>query len=220
MPLDDASADLGVTDSALVDGSRRLRQSKLKRFVDILGSAGGLIFLGPFLLLIALLILIDSRGPILFRQRRTGFDGRTFVIYKFRSMRVVEDGDEIQQARRDDCRTTKVGAFLRRTSIDELPQLLNVLKGDMSLVGPRPHAVSHDEYYSTVIVQYRQRFLARPGITGLAQISGCRGETPNVEAMAVRIAHDLTYIREWSFSGDISILMKTMLIGPFDPAAY
>ena len=220
MPLDDASADLGVTDSALVDGSRRLRQSKLKRLVDILGSTGGLIFLGPFLLLVALLIFIDSRGPILFRQRRTGFDGRTFVIYKFRSMKVVEDGDEIQQARRDDCRTTKVGAFLRRTSIDELPQLLNVLKGDMSLVGPRPHAVSHDQYYSTAIVEYRQRFLARPGITGLAQISGCRGETPNVEAMEVRIAHDLTYIREWSFSGDISILLKTMLIGPFDPAAY
>jgi putative colanic acid biosynthesis UDP-glucose lipid carrier transferase len=198
----------------------RAYHSWTKRGLDILGAGVGLLFLSPFLILIAVMIRLESRGPALFCQRRTGYQGREFKIYKFRSMRVAEDGDEIKQASRGDDRITKLGAFLRQSSIDELPQLLNVLKGDMSLVGPRPHALAHDRYFGAAISEYENRFLVRPGITGLAQVLGHRGATPDVESMAKRIDKDLEYIRRWSIRLDIIILWRTVMLGPFDSAAY
>ena len=164
--------------------------------------------------------MIESDGPVLFRQRRTGRDGRTFVIYKFRTMHVLEDGDDVVQATRDDCRTTSVGRFLRRTSIDELPQLLNVLRGDMSLVGPRPHAVAHDQYFLQTVPAYKFRFHCKPGITGLAQIHGFRGEVRDIRHMEDRIARDLEYIENWSLALDIRILFLTAVSTPFHNAAY
>ncbi len=169
-------------------GVQRLRASKAKRVVDILGAGLGFLILLPFLTLISAAILLESEGPILFRQRRTGRDGRTFVIYKFRTMHVLEDGNDVVQATRNDCRTTWVGRFLRRSSIDELPQLLNVLKGDMSLVGPRPHAVAHDQYFLQTVPAYKFRFYCKPGITGLAQVNGFRGEVRDIRHMEERVA--------------------------------
>jgi putative colanic acid biosynthesis UDP-glucose lipid carrier transferase len=201
-------------------GSRRLRGSTSKRLVDFAGALFGLIFLAPFLLLVAFAIRLDSPGQALYRQRRTGQDGRVFVILKFRTMTVLEQDQAVVQARKNDCRITRIGALLRRTSIDELPQLLNVLVGDMSLVGPRPHALKHDHYYSAVVSHYDRRFAGRPGITGLAQVSGCRGETSEICDMSRRVAYDLEYIRRWSLLLDIEILLRTLRLGPFDPAAY
>jgi putative colanic acid biosysnthesis UDP-glucose lipid carrier transferase len=204
----------------LARAAERVRRSALKRLIDVLGAGWGLMFLAPFLIFVAVLIRLESRGPALFRQRRTGYGGKTFKIYKFRTMRVVEDGDEIRQAARSDDRTTAVGAFLRRSSIDELPQLINVLKGDMSLVGPRPHAIAHDRYYSEAIPGYRDRFLIRPGITGLAQVLGYRGPTPELAYMSGRVDKDLQYIQRWSVRFDVEILFRTVLLGPFDPTAF
>jgi putative colanic acid biosynthesis UDP-glucose lipid carrier transferase len=194
--------------------------SRLKRLIDVVGAGLGLVFLAPFLLLVALIIRLESPGPVLFRQRRKGRGGVPFVIYKFRTMRCLEDGPEILQVERGDCRLTRLGGFLRRSSIDELPQLLNVLNGDMSLVGPRPHALAHDDFYGAAIENYDARFLGRPGISGLAQVSGLRGATPNLEWMAARVALDLEYIRHWSLGLDIRILLQTFVAGPFDPAAF
>lgn len=191
-----------------------------KRLIDILGAGAGLLFLAPFLTFVAVLIMLESRGPALFRQKRTGYGGRTFRIYKFRSMSVAEDGAVVRQAQRGDSRITTIGAFLRKSSIDELPQLINVLKGEMSLVGPRPHAQAHDDYYSTVIPEYVERFRVRPGITGLAQVMGHRGATPDIASMAARIDKDVQYIRSWSVKLDVTILYRTVMLGPFDPAAY
>jgi putative colanic acid biosysnthesis UDP-glucose lipid carrier transferase len=207
------------SESLLEAGAARSNQSRLKRALDIVGAVGGLIFLAPFLMLVALAIRFESPGPVLFRQRRTGRGGVTFHIYKFRSMTVTEDGANVVQAARDDPRVTRVGGFLRRSCVDELPQLLNVLRGDMSLVGPRPHAVSHDQYYSSVIEGYDRRFLVRPGIAGLAQVSGYRGVTPTVESMAGRVRLDHDYIAQWSFIGDVRILLRAVTEGPFHPAA-
>jgi lipopolysaccharide/colanic/teichoic acid biosynthesis glycosyltransferase len=191
-----------------------------KRCLDILGAGMGLLFLAPFLTFVAVLIMLESPGPALFRQKRTGYRGRTFRIYKFRSMTVAEDGAVVRQAQKGDARITTIGAFLRKSSIDELPQLINVVKGEMSLVGPRPHAQAHDEYYSTVIPEYRDRFMVRPGITGLAQVMGYRGATPDIASMAARIERDVQYIRSWSVKMDVVILYRTVMLGPFDPAAY
>jgi undecaprenyl-phosphate galactose phosphotransferase/putative colanic acid biosynthesis UDP-glucose lipid carrier transferase len=176
--------------------------------------------LSPLMLLAALLIKFDSRGPVLFKQKRNGFNGRVFPIYKFRSMRVLEDGDRIRQATRNDPRVTRVGLWLRRTSIDELPQLLNVLRGDMSVVGPRPHAVAHNNEYQTVVSNYAFRHHVKPGITGWAQVNGFRGETQTVEIMAKRVEYDLFYINHWSLWLDIRILVKTLFIGYRQPTAY
>ncbi len=221
MPLDCAITTYVVdVDDGLEQGARRLRQARLKRALDIFGALGGLIFLSPFLILVAMVICIESPGPAIFRQRRTGYDGRPFVIYKFRSMRVQEDGATVRQAGKDDSRITRFGRFLRRSSVDELPQLLNVLKGEMSLVGPRPHALAHDDYYSAALPEYRFRFKTKPGLTGLAQVSGLRGETQALETMAARVAHDVEYIRTWSFALDVKILARTLMMGPFHPAAY
>jgi putative colanic acid biosynthesis UDP-glucose lipid carrier transferase len=201
-------------------GARRLAASKLKRVLDIFGSTFGILILSPLFMIVAAAIMLESPGSALFRQRRTGYLGAPFVIYKFRSMRVQEDGANVVQARRDDDRITRLGLLLRRTSIDELPQLINVLKGEMSLVGPRPHALVHDEYYGRLVAGYDDRFKTKPGLTGLAQVSGLRGQTEAIGSMAARIEKDLEYIREWSFLLDIKILLRTVLIFAFHPAAY
>ena len=197
-----------------------LRQSPAKRALDLFGAGFGLIFLLPFLLLIGLLIKFGSPGPVLFRQRRTGYNGKIFKIYKFRTMTVLEDGDEVTHATRCDQRTTAIGAFLRKSSLDELPQLINVLMGDMSLVGPRPHAVKHDNYYRTVVSGYDLRYIVKPGITGLAQVSGFRGEITSVQNMADRVALDLAYISTWSLLLDAKILAQTLFLTPFQDRAY
>ncbi|OYX03653.1 MAG: exopolysaccharide biosynthesis protein [Caulobacter vibrioides] len=182
----------------------------LKRAMDVLVAGGALLFFAPLLLLVATLIKLESPGPVLFRQSRGGLNGQAFTIFKFRSMRCQENGSKVVQAKRDDDRITTVGRFIRKTSIDELPQLLNVLRGDMSIVGPRPHALAHDEHYGAQIANYHLRFRARPGLTGLAQIKGLRGGTTEVEAMAARIDADNEYIERWTLSGDIKILLMTV----------
>lgn len=183
----------------------------MKRGLDIALASLALFAVAPFLVIVAFLIKLESRGPVLFRQTRNGFNGRPFRIYKFRSMRVAEDGPKVVQARRHDPRVTRVGLWLRRLSIDELPQLLNVLSGDMSLIGPRPHAMAHDDQYTVLIANYAHRHHMKPGITGWAQVNGFRGETPNVELMAKRIELDLWYISNWSFWLDLQILLRTAL---------
>ncbi len=172
-----------------------------------------LLLISPILLIVAIAIKLDSPGPIFFRQKRTGWNGKTFNIWKFRSMRIetqVTDNQELKQAQRDDPRVTKVGRFIRRTSIDELPQLFNVLTGDMSLVGPRPHAVQHDEVYSQRINDYYARHNIKPGITGLAQVRGYRGETSEIDQMTKRIESDIEYINNWSILLDLSIIARTV----------
>lgn len=217
---DCAEAPVDAANHGLDPGALRLRQSKLKRMIDILGALTGLLFLSPFLVIVATLICLDSPGPAFFRQRRTGRDGVPFLIYKFRTMRVQEDGDKVVQASKRDQRVTRVGKFLRRSSIDELPQLLNVLKNEMALVGPRPHALAHDEYYSLTVPGYTDRFRTKPGITGLAQVSGLRGEVIEIGAMAARIQRDVEYIRNWSILLDLEILARTFMMGPYQPGAY
>jgi putative colanic acid biosynthesis UDP-glucose lipid carrier transferase len=155
-----------------------------------------------------------------FKQRRYGLDGREIVVYKFRTMTVSEDKDEVKQATKDDRRLTPIGGFLRRYSIDELPQFINVLQGRMSIVGPRPHAVAHNEEYRKVIKGYMVRHKVAPGITGLAQVSGYRGETETVEKMQKRIELDLEYLRHWSLTMDIRIIFRTIAIVFSDKAAY
>ena len=198
----------------------RAARNPIKRLIDVFGAAVGLLLLAPMLILVSLMIMLESPGNPVFQQRRTGHGGKPFVIYKFRSMRVQEDGDTIVQASRVDERVTGVGSLIRRTSIDELPQLFNVLKGEMSLVGPRPHALAHDVFYGERVPDYDLRFLVKPGLTGLAQVSGLRGRTEDVAAMAARVEKDLEYIAEWSVLTDIKILCKTGLIFAFHPAAF
>jgi len=183
-----------------------------KRLFDVGCSFIGLVFLAPLLIAITLVIKLTSHGPVLFAQLRTGLGGRTFVIYKFRTMTTLENGDRVVQACRDDSRITRVGSFLRRTSLDELPQLWNVLIGDMSIVGPRPHAVAHDHYYGALMPEYRDRFRAKPGITGLAQCNGARGPTETLDKMSRRISLDLAYIERWSLMMEARILVKTVKV--------
>jgi Undecaprenyl-phosphate glucose phosphotransferase len=184
---------------------------RFKRVVDVVFSLLGVLIFSPILAAAALAIRLETRGPVVFQQTRTGFNGSRFRIYKLRTMRVAEDGDIVPQARRGDPRVTTVGRLLRRTSIDELPQLLNVLKGDMSLVGPRPHAVAHDDHFDRWILEYAFRQHVKPGITGWAQVNGCRGETPSIESMARRVQLDHWYIANWSFWLDMKILMLTVV---------
>jgi len=180
-----------------------------KRVADVLVSAAVLLATAPLLIAIAAAIKLTSAGPAIFRQRRYGLNGEEITVYKFRTMRVMENGGEITQASRDDPRTTSIGRFLRRYSLDELPQLVNVLQGRMSLVGPRPHAVAHNEMYRKLIKGYMIRHKVRPGITGLAQVNGLRGETRTIEQMEARIRYDLEYLRNWSIGLDLQILAKT-----------
>ena len=192
----------------------------LKRSMDLVLSLIALLILSPLLLIVALLVKLSSPGPVIFRQRRYGLDGQIIDVYKFRSMTVTEDGPVVQQARRDDSRVTPIGRFLRRYSIDELPQLFNVLLGDMSLVGPRPHAVAHNEQYRRLIKGYMVRHKVPPGITGLAQVNGCRGETSQLEDMQRRIEYDLEYLRFWSPTLDLRILFQTAWQVLWDRKAY
>ena len=195
----------------------RLERSA-KRGFDVLFSLAGLVALSPVLAVAALLIKLDSRGPVIFRQTRWGFDDREFKIWKFRTMTVMEDGAEIVQARRDDKRVTRVGRILRRTSIDELPQLVNVLWGEMSIVGPRPHAIAHDVEYGEIICEYALRRHVKPGLTGLAQAHGLRGETKTRRHMELRVQKDLWYINNWSFWLDIKIVFRTAFVLAVDEA--
>jgi putative colanic acid biosynthesis UDP-glucose lipid carrier transferase len=183
-----------------------------KRFFDLAVGGLALLALSPLMALIALGIKMETPGPVLFRQRRYGLDGRQIVVWKFRSMTVIEDGSVVRQATRDDKRITRLGAFLRRTSLDELPQLFNVVLGSMSLVGPRPHAVAHNEEYRGLIKGYMVRHKVKPGITGWAQVNGLRGETDSVDKMRQRIEHDIEYLRRWSPGFDLLILCKTAII--------
>jgi putative colanic acid biosysnthesis UDP-glucose lipid carrier transferase len=192
----------------------------IKRASDIVLSLLILALISPLLLLIAMAIKLDSPGPIIFKQRRYGLDGEEILVYKFRSMRVCEDGDTIQQAQKNDSRVTRIGAFLRRNSLDELPQFVNVLQGRMSIVGPRPHAVAHNEIYRNLIKGYMIRHKVKPGITGWAQVNGYRGETRTLDKMQARIDHDLDYLRNWSLRLDLHIILKTVLIVLKDRAAY
>ena len=184
----------------------------VKRGSDIVLSLLILALISPLLVLIALAVKLSSPGPVIFRQRRYGVDGQQIVVYKFRTMRVMEDGEEIRQASRDDPRVTRLGALLRRTSMDELPQFFNVLQGRMSIVGPRPHAVVHNEMYRKLIKGYMLRHKVRPGITGWAQVNGYRGETETLEKMKGRIDLDLDYLRNWSLRLDLLIIAKTVWV--------
>ena len=184
----------------------------VKRVSDIILATLILLLISPLMLAIAAAIKLSSPGPVLFKQRRYGVDGRKIVVYKFRSMTVAEDGDVVRQATRNDSRITRFGAFLRRTSLDELPQFINVLQGRMSVVGPRPHAVAHNELYRKLIRGYMIRHKVRPGITGLAQVNGWRGETETVEKMKGRIEYDLHYLRNWSLLLDLQVILKTIVV--------
>jgi putative colanic acid biosysnthesis UDP-glucose lipid carrier transferase len=186
--------------------------SVVKRICDLALASLLLVLLSPLMLAIAAGVKLSSPGPVLFKQRRYGLDGKRIVVYKFRSMTVAEDGDVVRQATRNDRRVTRFGAFLRRTSLDELPQFINVLQGRMSIVGPRPHAVAHNEMYRKLIRGYMIRHKVKPGITGLAQVNGLRGETDTVEKMKARIDYDLAYLRHWSLALDLRIMLKTAVV--------
>ena len=192
----------------------------IKRGSDLVFSLLILLLIAPLLLLIALAVKWTSPGPVIFRQHRYGLDGEEIVVYKFRSMTVSEDGAQVTQAQRQDARVTPLGAFLRRTSLDELPQFINVLQGRMSIVGPRPHAVAHNEFYRKLIKGYMVRHKVKPGITGWAQVNGFRGETETLDKMQGRIACDLDYLRNWSLKLDTQIILRTIRLMLKDKQAY
>jgi putative colanic acid biosysnthesis UDP-glucose lipid carrier transferase len=211
---------LGVPLIALCETPFHGTRGLSKRLTDLLLAGLILVPVAPAMLLIGLLIRITSPGPAIFKQRRYGLDGQEITVYKFRTMTVTEDGGAIRQATKDDSRITPLGRLLRRTSMDELPQLLNVLQGRMSLVGPRPHAVAHNELYRKLIKGYMIRHKVAPGMTGLAQVHGMRGETQTLEQMEQRIKYDLDYLRNWSPLLDLKILFKTVLIVARGDKAY
>jgi Undecaprenyl-phosphate glucose phosphotransferase len=196
-------------------------QAAVKRCFDLLASSVALFLFAPLFLFIAILIKIDSPGPVLFRQERWGINARRITVLKFRTMFIEADPDpKVMQARRADPRVSRIGRFLRRSSLDELPQLLNVLLGNMSLVGPRPHASAHNEFYASRVENYLNRHRLKPGITGLAQVNGCRGETDTIDKMQRRVVYDLQYVERWSLSLDLKIILKTALVGFLHPNAY
>jgi putative colanic acid biosysnthesis UDP-glucose lipid carrier transferase len=207
---------ISLSESPLTSGGR----AYLKSLMDVTGALFGLIVLSPVMLAVYLAIRLTSPGPALYRQTRTGWDGSRFEIWKFRSMYLHDEGpDKLTQAEKDDKRITPVGRFLRRTSIDELPQLFNVLSGAMSLVGPRPHSIIHDYEYSKHIDAYMARHRIKPGMTGWAQIHGLRGQTRTVEEMRRRVEYDLDYINRWSLKLDLWILFRTPFV-LFSDTAY
>jgi Undecaprenyl-phosphate glucose phosphotransferase len=191
-----------------------------KRCFDLCFATAAFLTLLPLMLITSLLIKIDSRGPVLFRQKRNGFNGHPFNIFKFRTMHVLEDSAVVRQATRNDPRVTHLGRWLRRSSIDELPQLFNVILGDMSLVGPRPHATSHDTEYEKRIANYAFRHHVKPGLTGWAQVNGYRGETSQIEHMERRVEHDLWYINNWSPLLDLRIVLQTVVVALRQTSAY
>jgi putative colanic acid biosynthesis UDP-glucose lipid carrier transferase len=192
----------------------------VKRISDIVLASIILVLISPLLLLIAIGVKLSSPGPAIFRQKRNGLDGEEITVYKFRSMRTMDNGPVVKQATKADPRITRFGAFLRRTSLDELPQFVNVLQGRMSIVGPRPHAVAHNELYRQLIKAYMVRHKVKPGITGWAQVNGCRGETETVEKMQARVEYDLEYLRNWSLGFDLRIIARTIKLVFFDRNAY
>jgi putative colanic acid biosysnthesis UDP-glucose lipid carrier transferase len=192
----------------------------IKRTSDIVLSIIILILISPLILAVAIGVKLSSKGPVLFKQRRYGLDAEEILVYKFRSMTVEENGDTVTQATKNDVRITAFGRFIRRTSLDELPQFLNVLQGRMSIVGPRPHAVAHNEMYRKVIKGYMIRHKVKPGITGWAQVNGLRGETDTVDKMEARIEYDLDYLRSWSLGFDLKIIVRTVLLVFKDRNAY
>ena len=192
----------------------------VKRVSDIVLAALILLLITPVLLVVAVLVKLSSPGPVIFKQRRNGLDGEEIVVYKFRSMRSEDNGSVVPQATKADPRVTPIGAFLRRTSLDELPQFINVLQGRMSIVGPRPHAVAHNELYRQLIKAYMVRHKVKPGITGWAQIHGHRGETDTIEKMQARVEYDLEYLRNWSLGLDLQIIARTVKLVFIDRNAY
>lgn len=196
------------------------KKAIIKRLSDLILSSIILILISPILVLLAIAVKLSSPGPIIFKQLRYGLDGQAIEVYKFRSMTVCENNADIQQATRNDSRITPLGAFLRKQSLDELPQFINVFQGRMSIVGPRPHAVAHNELYRKQIKGYMIRHKVKPGITGWAQINGFRGETDTIDKMEARIEYDLNYLRHWSLSLDLLIIFKTLGVIFKDENAY
>ncbi|MCO5978893.1 undecaprenyl-phosphate glucose phosphotransferase [Ideonella oryzae] len=192
----------------------------IKRASDLVLASLILLLISPVMLLVAVGVRLSSPGPVIFRQRRTGLDGEIIEVYKFRSMTVQENDDAVVQAKRGDARVTPFGAFIRRTSLDELPQFFNVLQGRMSIVGPRPHAVAHNQMYRSMVKAYMARHKVKPGITGWAQVNGLRGETDTLDKMARRVEYDLEYLRNWSLGLDLLIIFKTAKLMFFDRSAY
>ena len=192
----------------------------VKRVSDVILASVILILISPLLLAIAIGVKLTSPGPVIFKQRRNGLDGDEIIVYKFRSMRAQDNGPVVRQATKDDPRITPFGAFIRRTSLDELPQFFNVLQGRMSIVGPRPHAVAHNEEYRRIIKAYMVRHKVKPGITGWAQVNGHRGETDTIEKMKARVEYDLEYLRNWSLGLDLQIIVRTIRLVFFDRHAY
>lgn len=192
-----------------------------KRAFDLFASSSALVVLAPLLALTAIAVKLDSPGDAIFRQERGGLGGKTFRIWKFRTMSVTENRGVVQAVHRD-ARITRLGAFLRRSSWDELPQLINVFRGDMSIIGPRPHALEHDIHFEGVDPSYRERFQARPGVTGLAQVNGCRGPTETAEKVRARTAYDVEYVRNWTWWREIEIIFATaaLLFWKKDPGAF
>jgi putative colanic acid biosynthesis UDP-glucose lipid carrier transferase len=207
---------INIYDSPLNDPGK----ATIKRLEDIIFSILILILFWPVMLLIALGVKLNSPGPVFFKQTRYGLKGEEFDVYKFRSMTTQDNGSVIKQATKNDQRTTRFGRFLRRTSLDELPQFVNVIQGRMSIVGPRPHAVAHNEEYRKLVPKYMQRHLVKPGITGWAQVNGWRGETDTLEKMQKRVEFDLFYISHWSFWTDIKIIVLTVFKGFINKNAY
>jgi putative colanic acid biosynthesis UDP-glucose lipid carrier transferase len=194
--------------------------SVMKRATDLVLASLILVLISPLLLIVAIGVKLSSPGPVIFRQNRTGLDGEVIQVYKFRSMTVQDNGEYVRQAQRNDPRITRFGSFIRRTSLDEEPQFINVLQRRMSIVGPRPHAVAHNEQYRHLVRAYMARHKVRPGITGWAQVNGLRGETDTLEKMARRVEYDLEYLRNWSAGLDILIIFRTIWLVLFDRNAY
>lgn len=192
----------------------------LKRIEDLVLGSLILLLISPVMALVALGVRLSSPGPVLFKQDRYGLGGKRIQVWKFRSMRVMENDAVVTQATRDDPRVTPFGAFLRRTSLDELPQFFNVIQGSMSIVGPRPHAVAHNEQYRSLVDRYMLRHKVKPGITGLAQINGFRGETDTLDKMEMRVKFDLKYIQYWSLWLDLKIIFLTVFKGFVGASAY
>ena len=192
----------------------------IKRTSDLILASLIIILTSPLLLAIAIGVKLSSPGPVIFRQRRNGLDGEEIVVWKFRTMTTQDDGDDVPQATRNDPRVTRFGAFLRASSLDEMPQFFNVLQGRMSIVGPRPHAVTHNEQYRQMIRAYMVRHKVKPGITGWAQVNGQRGETDTLEKMRARVEYDLEYLRNWSLGLDLRIIVSTIRLVFFDRFAY
>jgi putative colanic acid biosysnthesis UDP-glucose lipid carrier transferase len=192
----------------------------VKRFSDVVLALLILLAISPLMLAIVIGVKLSSPGPAIFRQRRNGLYGDEFTVYKFRTMTTMDDGPEVAQATRNDPRVTRLGCFLRQTSLDELPQFFNVLQGSMSIVGPRPHAVAHNEQYRQIIKAYMVRHKVKPGITGWAQVNGLRGPTDTVDKMKARVEYDLEYLRNWSIGLDLKIILRTIRLVLFDRGAY